>query len=118
MSVNYIKLCERKFSLRKVTEMGLRKTAHARHHRGKKFPFGTFPLGFCYLGDHLGGDAAARDKGAGSCSSLVQIQSEHITRASEEKIWKCQHLLEPMFCDFRICFLPKALFWPDLFLWQ
>lgn len=117
MSVNYIKLCEKKFCLRKKTEMDLRKKAHARHQR-KKIPFWCISLRVFSLGDHLGGDAAARDKGAWSCSSLVQIQSEHVTRASEGKIWKCQHLPEPKFCGFSICSLPKALFQPDLFLWQ
>lgn len=45
-------------------------------------------------------------------------QSEHVTGASEGKIWKCQHLPEPTFCGFCILSLPKALFWPDLFVRQ
>lgn len=100
--------------------MGLWKKgqAHARHQGGKNLPFGRFPLGFCSLGDHLGGDATVRDVDAWRCSSLVQIQSEHVTRASEGKIWKCQHLPEPTFCGFCILSLPKALFCPDLFVWQ
>lgn len=69
---------------------------------GKNIPFGRFPLGFCSLGDHFGGDAAVRDMGTRSCSSLVQIQSDCVTRASKGKIWKCQHLPESMFSDFCI----------------
>lgn len=84
----------------------------------ENLPFGRFLLGFCSRGDHLGGDAAARDTGTWSCSSLVQIQSEHVARVSEGKIWKCQHLSESMFGGFCIRSLPKALFWPHLFLWQ
>lgn len=83
----------------------------------KNLPFGRFPLGFCSLGDHLGGDAAVRR----GCLALLlpgADQSEHVTRASEGKIWKCLHLPEPTFCGFCILSLPKALFWPDLFVWR
>lgn len=94
-----------------------------RHLQGvleeENLPSGRFPLGLYSLGDHLGVDAAVRDTpGAWSCSSLVQIQSGLVTRASEGKIWKCQHLPDPMLCGFCVHSLPKALFWPDLILWQ
>lgn len=109
---------EKQFSLRKMTEMGLWKKAqaHARHHRGKKkspfwqislrvlFPWGPSWWWCCC-------------KRYGYLELLLQIQSQHVTRTSKRKNWKCWHLPEPVFCGFCVYSLPKTLFWPDLFLW-
>lgn len=73
----------------------------------KNLPFGRFPLGFCSLGDHLGGDAAVRHVGAWSCSSLVQIKVNMLPELQKGKFGNAYISLSPHFVVFVSSLFPK-----------
>lgn len=92
--------------------MGLWKKAqaHARHHRGKKnLPFGRFPLRFCSLGDHLGGDAAARDRIPGAAPP-GRFKVKMLPELQKGKSGNASISLSPYFVVSVSAFFPKLCF--------